>query len=152
MLVDDDGRVYMYSGCNSNGNISVVELDPQTWQEIGVRVPAVVPDYMHRGFEVGGDNNELLDTPPWVEGAWMNKLGGVYFLQYAAYAYNFAVQLEDTTEVLLDSIELTVMQQTLSETSKCILSRYLYIYTPGVCRFIRFIYVMLTSAFLMMSP
>ena len=91
MLVDDDGRVYMYSGCNSNGNISVVELDPQTWQEIGMRVPAVVPDYRHRGFEVGGDNNELLDTPPWVEGAWMNKLGGVYFLQYGAYAYNFAV-------------------------------------------------------------
>jgi hypothetical protein len=73
----------MYSGCNSNGNISAVELDPTTWQEIGAHVSVVAPDYKHRGFEVSGDNNQLLDTPPWVEGAWMNKLGGVYYLQYA---------------------------------------------------------------------
>ena len=83
MLVDDDGRVYMYSGCSSNGNISAVELDPSTWKEVGAPVAAVVPDYQHRGFEVQGDNNQLLDKPPYVEGAWMNKLGGVYYLQYA---------------------------------------------------------------------
>jgi hypothetical protein len=28
MLVDDDGKVYMYSGCSSNGNITGVERVP----------------------------------------------------------------------------------------------------------------------------
>lgn len=83
MLVDDDGRVYMYSGCSSNGTIKAVELDPHTWQEIGPSVTVIEPDFHHRGFEVGGDNNEQLEHPPYVEGAWMNKLGGKYYLQYA---------------------------------------------------------------------
>jgi xylan 1,4-beta-xylosidase len=83
MLVDDDGKVYMYSGCSSNGDIHAVELDPHTWGELGSKVVAVSPDYAHRGFEVGGDNNELLSHAPYVEGAWINKIDGRYYLQYA---------------------------------------------------------------------
>lgn len=83
MLVDDDGKVYMYSGCSSNGNITGVELDPKNnFAEISNRSHVVVPDYKNRGYETGGDNNEL-DRPPYVEGAWMNKIGSTYFLQYA---------------------------------------------------------------------
>ena len=83
MLVDDDGKVYMYSGCSSNGTIQAVELDKHSWEEKGNPVTAVTPDFQHRGFEVGGDNNEQLDHAPYVEGAWMNKLNGTYYLQYA---------------------------------------------------------------------
>jgi hypothetical protein len=52
-----------------------VELDPSTWKEVGQPVTAVTPDSHRRGFEVGGDNNELNSTP-YVEGAWMNTIGG----------------------------------------------------------------------------
>jgi hypothetical protein len=83
MLVDDDGKVYMYSGCSDNGPIKAVELSNTTWKEIGTPVDAVTPDYTHRGFEVGGDNNEQLKQTPWVEGAFMNKIDGKYYLQYA---------------------------------------------------------------------
>jgi beta-xylosidase len=83
MLVDSDGKVYMYSGCKDDGNIKAVELDNATWKEIGSPVDAVTPDYTRRGFEVGGDNNELLSDTPWVEGAFMNKIGNKYYLQYA---------------------------------------------------------------------
>ena len=83
MLVDDDGKVYMYSGCSDNGNIKAVELSNQTWKEIGTPVDAVRPDFKNRGFEVGGDNNEQLKASPWVEGAFMNKINGKYYLQYA---------------------------------------------------------------------
>jgi hypothetical protein len=49
---------------------------------VSKREPVVVPDYKSRGYETGGDNNEL-DSPPYVEGAWMTKINGTYFLQYA---------------------------------------------------------------------
>ena len=83
MLVDSDGRVFMYSGCSDNGNIKAVELSNQTWKEIGASVDAVKPDSSHRGFEVGGDNNDQLSKTPWVEGAFMNKINDKYYLQYA---------------------------------------------------------------------
>jgi beta-xylosidase len=83
MLVDSDGKVFMYSGCSNNGAIKAVELDNQTWKEIGKPVDAVTPDYINRGFEVGGDNNEMLSETPWVEGAFMNKIHNKYYLQYA---------------------------------------------------------------------
>ena len=60
------GKVYMYSGCSSNGNITGVELDPaNNFTEIGQHHHVVVPDYKNRGYETGGDNNEL-DSPPYV--------------------------------------------------------------------------------------
>ena len=84
MLVDDDARVYMYSGCSRNGTIRAVQLDNVTWQEVpGTAATAIEPDPYRRGFEVGGDNNELLAQAPYVEGAFMNKINGLYYLQYA---------------------------------------------------------------------
>ena len=35
------------------------------------------------GFEQGGDANEAAGATPWVEGSWMNKIHGKYYLQYA---------------------------------------------------------------------
>ena len=43
MLVDDDGRVYMYSGCSDNGTINAVELNNATWQEEHSPVVAIRP-------------------------------------------------------------------------------------------------------------
>jgi len=83
MLVDDDGRVFMYSGCSDDGPISAVELNSSTWREHGAPVVALRPNSSVRGFEQGGDNNELPGKTPFVEGAWMTKLGGRYYLQYA---------------------------------------------------------------------
>ena len=83
MLVDDDARVYMYSGCGSNGTIRAVQLDSTTWQEVGAAMDTVKPDPGRRGFEVSGDNNENTTRAPYVEGAFMNKINGRYYLQYA---------------------------------------------------------------------
>lgn len=76
MLVDDDGRVFMYSGCSDDGPISAVELNSSTWREIGAPVVALRSNSSVRGFEQGGDNNDLPGKTPYVEGAWMSKLGG----------------------------------------------------------------------------
>ncbi|HWD90863.1 MAG TPA: family 43 glycosylhydrolase [Verrucomicrobiae bacterium] len=92
IFVDDDGRVYLYYGCSSNGGIQAVELDPQqNFKVIREPVTCLTADYAHHGWEVAGENN--LGNPnadgstqlaPWVEGAWMTKHAGIYYLQYSA--------------------------------------------------------------------
>ncbi|HXS69662.1 MAG TPA: family 43 glycosylhydrolase [Candidatus Polarisedimenticolia bacterium] len=92
IFVDDDGRVYVYYGCASNGRISVVELDPRDeFKVIKGPVTCFAADYAHHGWEVSGEEN--LGNPnadgskqmaPWVEGSWMTKHAGIYYLQYSA--------------------------------------------------------------------
>jgi xylan 1,4-beta-xylosidase len=82
---DDDGRVYMYYGCSNNAPfLSAVELDPNNnFQEIGSPVSTINPDAAEHGWERRGDDN-LMDESPWIEGCWMTKYAGKYFLQYSA--------------------------------------------------------------------
>lgn len=90
LFLDDDGRLYMYYGCSNNGPISVQELDPITFATIGESIECFRPDYENRGWEVFGDENlggEIdggIQYSPWDEGPWMNKVNGIYYLQYAA--------------------------------------------------------------------
>jgi xylan 1,4-beta-xylosidase len=83
LFQDDDGKVYVYYGCSPNGGIDVVELDPENgFKEIGKPMVCLKCDPSHRGWEVPGNNNSAKgDT--WVEGAWMTKYNGKYYLQYA---------------------------------------------------------------------
>ena len=89
LFQDDDGRVYVYYGCSPNGGISAVELDPANrFAEIGKPVLCFKCDPAHRGWEVPGDENTG-DTnghigDSWIEGAWMTKNHGKYYLQYSA--------------------------------------------------------------------
>jgi hypothetical protein len=92
IFVDDDNRVYIYFGCNSNGNIQMVELDPQhDFKIIKGPVKCFSADYAHHGWEVFGEKNLGVENAngsteiaPWVEGAWMTKHDGAYYLQYSA--------------------------------------------------------------------
>jgi len=91
LFQDDDGRVYVYYGCSAGGGINGVELDPaHGFREIGRPVICLQCDPSNRGWEVHGNHNEgeaqggTRNETPWVEGAWMTKQGGKYYLQYAA--------------------------------------------------------------------
>ena len=88
---DDDGRVYLYFGCSQGGPISVVELDPtNSFREIGQPVACLKGDEQKHGWEVQGNENRggfyagRIQTAPWIEGSWMTKHAGIYYLQYAA--------------------------------------------------------------------
>jgi xylan 1,4-beta-xylosidase len=86
LFLDDDGRLYMYHGLTNtttSANIRMVELDPETFQEIGSEVDLVFSMASSHGWERRGDDN-LLDEVPWIEGSWMNKINNKYYLQYAA--------------------------------------------------------------------
>jgi xylan 1,4-beta-xylosidase len=84
LFQDDDGRVYIYYGCSTNGGISGVQLNPTNgFQEIGQPVLCLKCDPAHRGWEVPGDNNDQ-KADSWIEGSWMTKYDGKYYLQYTA--------------------------------------------------------------------
>jgi hypothetical protein len=87
VLVDDDNRWYMYSGCSpaSPGDMKTTELDPHDgFKPVGSPTAGVVPDPVTRGFEVPGDFNNLTGNKPYIEGSWVTKRNGTYYWQYAA--------------------------------------------------------------------
>jgi xylan 1,4-beta-xylosidase len=82
-FLDDDDKLYMYYGLSNSDPTGVVELDPITFQEIGPRVNIVYSDTVNRGWERRGDDN-LFEGSPWIEGSWMTKKDGTYYLHYSA--------------------------------------------------------------------
>lgn len=94
---DDDGRLYLYWGCSHKEPIQGVELDRQTLQRIGEPVPLIAADTATRGWERTGDDyipvvrrgfaGKVMDAyigdAPFIEGAYMNRVGDRYHLQYA---------------------------------------------------------------------
>jgi xylan 1,4-beta-xylosidase len=92
LFLDDDGRLYLYHGCNENKPLMAVELDTQKFLPIGKELEVIQPDLQKRGWEVAGDANlgkiegdtTVKNLLPWIEGSWMNKINGKYYLQYSA--------------------------------------------------------------------
>lgn len=84
MFLDDDGRLYMYSGLASKGPLRVDELDTTTFRVIRTAQISQSRDKDGRGWEVPGDNNEKPGAPSFVEGSWMTKHDGRYYLEYSA--------------------------------------------------------------------
>ena len=98
LFQDDDGRLYLYSGCGNKNPITGVELDRATFARIGEPVPIIEADADQHGWERTGDNHSaagpsglserfisvLTGWDPFIEGAWMTKHRGRYYLQYAA--------------------------------------------------------------------
>lgn len=81
MFSDDDGRLYLYFG--SGGQISGAELDPEDVTRL-ITEPVVLIDYdpSHEWERIGDWNEDA--SYSWIEGAWMYKKNGTYYLTYAA--------------------------------------------------------------------
>ncbi len=95
MFVDDDGRLYMYYGWSQLMPFKVVELDPTTFKEISEPKALFFSDYKNHGFEhrrtedviysiFNGRRPYFEEELPWIEGPYMIKHNGKYYLQYAA--------------------------------------------------------------------
>ncbi len=83
-FLDDDKRLYLYWGCSNVNPIYGVEVDyKNNFAFIGKPSELIHADTAHFGWEVPGDNNTLKKQAPWIEGAWVNKINGKYYLQYA---------------------------------------------------------------------
>ncbi len=84
LFLDDDGRLYLYWGCSNKDPLFGVELDPKDFSFKGKPVELLRSNKDKHGWEVRGDDNRRQEDDPWIEGAWVNKRNGKYYLQYAA--------------------------------------------------------------------
>jgi len=84
LFVDDDKRVYVYEGSSNVHPIKGLELDPNNnYVPIGEVVDLISLHPDKHGWErFGKDHNS--DIEPFIEGPWMTKHAGKYYLQYAA--------------------------------------------------------------------
>jgi len=82
LFVDDDGHLYFYYGCSNIDPLYAVELDSKTLNPIGKAVEILNSNKNKFGWERPGDYNNK-EVQPWIEGSWMTKHDGKYYLQYA---------------------------------------------------------------------
>jgi len=83
-LLDDDQRLYLYWGCSNVNPLYGVEVDYKNNFTFKAKPTELLhSDIGIHGWEVPGDYNTLTKQKPWIEGAWLNKIEGKYYLQYA---------------------------------------------------------------------
>lgn len=118
---DDDGRLYFYWGSSTTEPLYGVELDRETLQPMGEKTSLVWGDPKSKGFERTGEDHlperskvektlllaamkfapmpkaikkaaiAYITGAPYIEGVWMNKYDGKYYLQYGASGSRFNV-------------------------------------------------------------
>ncbi|MEQ7872998.1 discoidin domain-containing protein [Sphingomonas sp. ASV193] len=102
LFKDDDGRWYLYWGSSNVFPVYGIEIDPRNrFNYIGKPQPIFTLHPETHGWErFGKDHSGLLatgqPTKPYVEGAWMTKVGGRYYLQYGAPGTEFNVYANGT--------------------------------------------------------
>jgi hypothetical protein len=89
-FVDDDGRLYLYHGAGNTNPIYGQEIDRRSLQPLGERQELIDLDDENRGWERFGEANDNTFLRPFIEGAWMTKANGRYYLQYAAPGTEFS--------------------------------------------------------------
>lgn len=89
-FTDDDGKLYLYNGSSNRYPIYGVELDRTTLQPQGARKELYLLEPDRYGWQRFGEymDNTFLD--PFMEGAWMSKHNGNYYLQYGAPGTEFS--------------------------------------------------------------
>ena len=89
-FTDDDGRLYMYNGSSNAYPLYGIELNRKTLQPVGTRTELYLLQPWRFGWQRFGEyyDNTFLD--PFIEGSWMTKHNGKYYLQYGAPGTEFS--------------------------------------------------------------
>jgi xylan 1,4-beta-xylosidase len=89
-FTDDDGRLYMYNGSSNSFPLYGIELDRASLRPIGARQETYKLEDWRYGWQRFGEyyDNTFLD--PFIEGSWMTKHNGKYYLQYGAPGTEFS--------------------------------------------------------------
>jgi xylan 1,4-beta-xylosidase len=83
-FLDDGNRLFLYWGCSDVDPIWGVEVDYDNgFAFMSEPVVLIEQNPARYGWEVPGDYNTLINQAPWIEGAWMTKRDGMYYLQYS---------------------------------------------------------------------
>ena len=89
-FTDDDGKLYMYNGSSNRYPIYGIELNRKTLQPIGTRKEMYLLEPDRYGWQRFGEHMDNTFLDPFIEGSWMTKHNGKYYLQYGAPGTEFS--------------------------------------------------------------
>ncbi|PJJ74463.1 F5/8 type C domain-containing protein [Thermoflavifilum aggregans] len=89
-FLDDDGRLYMYNGSSNAYPIYGVEINRHSLGPETARKELLLLQPWRYGWQRFGEYNDNIFLDPFIEGAWMTKHNGKYYLQFAAPGTEFS--------------------------------------------------------------
>jgi xylan 1,4-beta-xylosidase len=89
-FTDDNGKLYMYNGSSNKYPVYGIELNRKTLQPAGTRKEMYFLEQWRYGWQRFGENYDDTFLDPFIEGAWMTKHNGKYYLQYGAPGTEFS--------------------------------------------------------------
>jgi xylan 1,4-beta-xylosidase len=89
-FTDDDGKLYMYNGSSNVYPLYGVELDRKTFRPKGDRREMHFLEPWRFGWQRFGEHMDNTFLDPFMEGAWITKHNGKYYLQYGAPGTEFS--------------------------------------------------------------
>ena len=89
-FTDDNGRLYMYNGSSNRYPVYGIELNRKTMQPYGTRKELYLLESWRYGWQRFGEHMDDTFLDPFIEGAWMTKHNGKYYLQYGAPGTEFS--------------------------------------------------------------
>ena len=89
-FTDTDGRLFMYNGSSNRYPLYGVELNRKTMKPSGTRKEMYLLEPWRYGWQRFGEYMDDTFLDPFMEGAWMTKHNGKYYLQYGAPGTEFS--------------------------------------------------------------
>ncbi|MBC9932119.1 family 43 glycosylhydrolase [Chitinophaga qingshengii] len=89
-FLDDDGKLYQYNGSSNRYPLYGGEVDRKTLQLKGARKELYLLEDERYGWQRFGEHMDNTFLDPFIEGAWMTKHHGKYYLQYGAPGTEFS--------------------------------------------------------------
>ncbi|MHA7189435.1 family 43 glycosylhydrolase [Arthrobacter sp. MDT2-16] len=100
LFQDDDGQTFLYWGCSNKEPLRGVQVDRNTFQSVGEPMDLLNGNPGQHGWERPGESNHVRPAAtlkdkvssrlfgthsqaPFIEGPWLTKHDGTYYLQYA---------------------------------------------------------------------
>jgi len=89
-FTNDDGKLYMYNGSSNRYPLYGIELSRKTFQPVGTRKEMYLLEDWRYGWQRFGEHMDNTFLDPFIEGSWMTKYKGKYYLQYGAPGTEFS--------------------------------------------------------------
>ncbi|MEY3367432.1 MAG: hypothetical protein RI973_587 [Bacteroidota bacterium] len=83
-FTDDDGKLYLYNGSSNVYPLYGIELDRKTFDPIGTRKELLTLKGWRYGWQRFGEHMDDTFLDAFMEGAWVTRHNGKYYLQYGA--------------------------------------------------------------------
>lgn len=87
---EDQDKLYLYWGSSNEWPLLGTEINTKTMQSEGYVKPIIKLKPEDHGWERFGEYNDNVFLQPFIEGAWVTKHNGKYYMQYGAPATEFS--------------------------------------------------------------